>query len=361
MFEIIHDIDGFSALRKDWERMNANNPASRIFQSFEWNLMLWQNFFSQNATQYKLYIVHGKRQNHEEEAILPAFLDSKGTLRFIGDYYSDVLDIVVPSHKGNWHVFFEDFVRFICARDEIKRVYFGKMPATSEFLPYLGVYYKSNGATITYGQTLLTLNVASGETFSSVFPHLNSKDRNALKHIMHIRPDLQFKVYSNAAGDAYPSKKIMDLRNWMVSHGLRANDALPDGLIDALGEYYNSDRCEIAAFENDNGFEMFSFQIFDGTPQYVVSWVTMHKDRQLTTSANLRYIMEKARTSPIVFDFGTGAYPYKLGTFRPNIHALYTFQTKRAAFGDLVQDLRGVASFYLKSNLKKLFYKFNAK
>ena len=47
----------------------------------------------------------------------------------------------------------------------------------------------------------------------------------------------------------------------------------------------------------------------------------------------LRYIEEKAKDRAFTIDFGTGAYGYKLGTFRPQISANFTFRASKTRFG----------------------------
>ena len=70
----------------------------------------------------------------------------------------------------------------------------------------------------------------------------------------------------------------------------------------------------------------------DTSPRWL-SWICLSRDPHLVSALYLRYIEEKAKDGAFTIDFGTGAYGYKLGTFRPQISANFTFRASKTRFG----------------------------
>ena len=70
----------------------------------------------------------------------------------------------------------------------------------------------------------------------------------------------------------------------------------------------------------------------DASPRWL-SWICLSRDPHLVSALYLRYIEEKAKGGAFTIDFGTGAYGYKLGTFRPQISANFTFRASKTRLG----------------------------
>lgn len=350
-FRIIRTSEEFRTLEMRWNELFSGNDKHRFFQDFQWNFGIWTRLGRNDRDQ--LFIIHATRDGHEEELILPTYLDSQGVLRYIGEQYSDVLGPICLTHQGNWHTFFKDLIRFIEDQVQICDVRLVKMEADSEFLQFLSVYYKKHAAMIAPTNTYSYLSTRKGEDLSSAFSHLNSKERSYLRSLVKKYDDCSFLVLSKSRGDVYPVGKIQALRDWMVENGQRNMDALPDALIDLAGEFYDRGQCELAVYEKDNEFELVSYRLFDRRDGYINFWIVIYKDPQMPTAADVRYILETIPNGNHTYDFGTGAYSYKLGTFRPHVRQIYGFFTKRRTWGSLENDMKNILRFYVKPLIRR--------
>lgn len=355
-FRIVDTVEGFEALREKWERIFAANEGLRFSQSFEWNYGVWTRYYAKERKECRLCIVDGYQDGHAEQcAIVPMMIDGENTLRFLGDTYADIMGEVVPAHKDNWHMFYRDLVRFIKETADGRQVRLTKMTPDDELLQYLGVYYEDESKAICKSHNYTYCETKQGDDLNTGFPQCTSKERSYLRSLAKKNFSCEFKLYSKQRGEKYPKEAIVRLRDWMLEKGMRTTEALPDGLIETAGEMYDDGRCEVAVFEHEGKFELASFRIHEhGGGAHFVNWVVLHSNAQMTTAADVQYMMLKMATEDCIFNFGTGAYSYKLGTFHPQIKQLYSFSTKQRTMRNLVRDLKGLARFYLRPFINRI-------
>ncbi len=354
MIKILSSIEEASSLKGAWNLMVGKNPHLRLFQSFDWNYRLWTEYYAKRFPDSRLFVLVATRDGHDDEkAILPLFVDGNKTLRFIGDQYADSLDMVSPAHTNNWHSLMKDIVEFLGKSDMFDSVSLEKMPGNSELLQYLGVYYKKDRAVLRRSTSISHVVVADPTDISTAFPQLNSKERSYLRSILKKNGKSEFIIYSKKNGDDYPKREITELRDWLVEHGERDSTALPDELIDIMGGLYDDGRCELAVCKIDGKWDLASYRLIDTDPQHVIFWVVLHRNPQLTTVADVNYILAKAKEGLRIFDFGTGAYSYKMGTFRPAVSNVYDFETRKPTWREFVRDVKDILRVYVKNRLKK--------
>ncbi len=71
----------------------------------------------------------------------------------------------------------------------------------------------------------------------------------------------------------------------------------------------------------------------------------------MTTLVDACYMANRAKQGDCVFDFGTGAYAYKLGTYRPEVEHLYTLYTYTLTFRHFYQECKEALRQYVKGLL----------
>ena len=90
--ELIRDLDGFRAIRDQWEELLANSRSDNIFLTFEW-LDSWLTVFND---QFELYLVL-QRDGSTLGGAAPLVVDKGGRLTFIGSPQADYTDIVISN------------------------------------------------------------------------------------------------------------------------------------------------------------------------------------------------------------------------------------------------------------------------
>lgn len=357
-FKIISSETEFRALQPRWAEIVNKCPHANVFKTFEWNYFGWTMVESVKCPDAKPYIIYVTRDGHEDEkAILPFRLHADGTLRFLCSSMTDVQDAIVAEHNENWHVFFSDIARFLMEQAEIKYYDLTKMEGDSELLAFLSVHLPSWAVVKCDVHSVIRL--MANEEISGAFTHITSKDRSYLRKLMQSYPEDHFNIYSLESKKKFPKEKIIELTNRMISCGRRSKNPYALITTDFMGVLYEKGLCEVAALESDETADLLSYRLLPPVSSIglgnIVFWVVKYADTKMTTVADIKYMAHKTKTMSAGFDFGTGGYSYKLGTFRPNVIPLYAIKvlkTDDATFVNLLRDIYHAVLKYMKrSNL----------
>lgn len=357
-FELFDTDEKLLSLKKRWDEIVVKRRNVSVFQTFEWNYYGWKVVESKKNPKSRPYVLYVTRDGHDaQRAILPFRLDPDGVLSFLCTSLTDVQDAIVPSHDDNWSVFFADIAKYIVGRPEIKRLCLTKLEPTSEMLTYLGAVMP-NGCIYQYNAHSI-LKLENAKELSLSFKHIDSKGRSYIRSLLRSHENLEFRVYDDPLVK-FPFEKIMKLRDYMVSSGKRLATACTDDAIRFMGKLYERGLCEIATLvDSDNEFCLVQFQpkIGDG----IVFWIVLYKEGKMVSAANAKYMAYRiASSEKVSFDFGTGLYPYKLGTFRPEVTHLFALRgsvTKSFRVMDFLRDeyclLRQYAKEFLRCQSSK--------
>ena len=317
MIEIVESEAGFDALRDAWNEM-ARDEA--------WNSFLWCREAWKCQTGSLRIIVWSR---DAQRAIFPFFVDGKGALRLIGDELSDGGDVVC-CREANLYWAFREAADAVREMRDVKRVWLMKMPADSQLLAHWcamwpeSVVFKAPATTF--------LHVPHSDDVVRALPGLKRKDRGRLDAISRLAAGYSFELRS--VGE-FPRAEIDELRAAMCAQGRRAADFLPEAWVDFAGRLYAAGAAEVPMFFKDGAPQALAFRFRSGrdaSPRWL-SWICLSRDPHLVSALYLRYIEEKAKGGAFTIDFGTGAYGYKLGTFRPQISANFTFRASKTRLG----------------------------
>lgn len=337
-FELFDTDEKLLSLKGRWEEILAQKCKASVFQTFEWNYYGWKVVESKKYPKARPYVLYVKRDGHDmQRAILPFRLDSDGVLRFLCTSLTDVQDAIVPSHDDNWSVFFTDIAKYVIGLPEIKGFDLTKLEASSEMLTYLGVNMP-NGEISKYDAHSI-LKLGNAKELSQLFKHIDSKGRSYIRSLIHSHENLEFRVYDDPSVK-FPFEQIVKLRDYMVASGKRSATACTDEAIHFMETLYQVGLCEIATLiDSRNEFCLVQFQPKMGSR--IVFWIVLYKEGKMVSAANAKYMAYKTACSKeVVFDFGTGAYSYKLGTFRPEVIHLFAFRKAVAKSPTIVDFLR---------------------
>lgn len=348
--KIIRSEEGLQELKPEWDTICASQEDVRVFQTFEWNYNGWIHYQTKHYEGCQLFVLHATRDGHpDQRLILPFCRFRDGRVEFIAQMISDVVDAVVPVHQDNWNNFYADIIEFLNASQEVESISFIHVTGSSEFVKYLMVYGKR--LKMVRMDSYSYLCVRKTDSFSASLVHMTSKERSYVKSLLGKTFDGNYRVLSRAAGDVFPQTELLRLRDWMCKAGLRDIRFFPDEMLEFIGGVYNDGFCEIAVIEQDDGaLDAASFRIFQKS--HINFWVVFYKEVQLTTLLDCKYMAEKAACGDYVFDFGTGAYKYKLGTFRPLVDTLYRVASEHMDFWGLLRDFRHIIRVYLRYWIK---------
>lgn len=345
--DVITTIERFYALKPVWDNLYSRNRHNRVFQSFDWNMVVWEGFHMKRMPDESLFIIYAKQEgSRPREVILPCSIDKRGCLRLIGHGMTDVLSEISPPHTDNWHDFYLQIVRFLQANSLIKSILFFNLEDTSELLRYFGVYWKD--AVILKCDAISFFQAKQSENIAEAIPHLLSTERSNIKRLAKKWQEYDFVIYSKKEGREYPLSQLTALRRWMIEHRLRVSAAIPVEYIAVMNRLYDMHKCEISCLvdKRDGSFVYAAYRLLGC--ENVVFWVIFYKDCSMTACGDARYILEKMKYAPLIFDFGTGVYPYKLSNFLPQVQFLYSVSVHPMTAVNLVLDLYWLIRRYLK-------------
>lgn len=343
MIKVIRDIGGFELLRPAWGALIAKNTKALVFQTYDWNYSVWQRI--ENGKE--LFLLDATRDGHQEEhVIFPFCKDSRGVIAFIGSSVADVLDAIYSDHENDWHILYAEVARFIEGNSEIKGVKLSKIHGECEIARYFPVYMKNISLVRMDSHSAIVWKKAEEPT--QVMYNLNSKERSYIRSLLKYSGH-EIVISSNNSGGRFPRDKVLSLRAWMIENGWRDKRSLPITYFDLMEDMYNLGLCEVSlALNKENGdCNLVAFRLL--YRQRTVFWLVMYNIAKLVTICDARYISSKLKCSDMYFDWGTGAYSYKLGTFRPDIHNLYSLESRQLTLKNWLMDMKSLARKYIRA------------
>ncbi len=343
MIKVIRDVDGFELLQPIWDALASKNSRALVFQTFDWNYSVWKRL----ETNKELFILDVTRDGHQDEhVIFPFCKDSKGMIAFIGSSVSDVLDAIYPDHENDWHMLYAEVARYIEDNSEIKGIRLSKIHGECEIARYFPVYMKD--ISLARMDAHSTVFWKKSDEPTQVMYNLNSKERSYVRSMLRYS-EHEIITASKKSGDKFPRNKVLTLRTWMIENGWRDKRSLPMTYFDLMEDMYNLGLCEVSlALNKENGdCNLTAFRL--PYHQRTVFWLVMYNVAKLVTICDAKYISSKLKWSDMYFDWGTGVYSYKLGTFRPNVHNLYSLESRPLTIKNWLLDMKSLARKYIRA------------
>lgn len=346
MIRVVESVEDFRTLESSWLALQSGTEM-RVFQTYSWCWNAWQCFLSKESGNH-LWILIWTREGTDDCVIFPFYIDGTGTLRFIMDRHSDSCDAVYMGRRNRF-LCYKEVVERIQEESRIRRVMFQKMLGCSEALHMFGVLFPHP---VVYRDNAYSwLRLGQTENAVATMAHMKTKDRAVIKSFLRKSGDYSFRIYAQMYGDVFPLREILSMREVMLKETKRTLFFLPDTLLDFSEAIYRAGLCEIAVLEKDGAIQALSFRLLLGIR--VLSWIFLYRDPHLTTLLDARYMQEKAKQGAFIFDFGVGAYNYKLGNFRPETEITFALHYDKGGI-NFVKSLISMQWRYMKDYLKAL-------
>lgn len=325
MIDVIETLEGFDSLRPIWEGLEKN-PILRIFQTYAWCRAAWGKCMA-SEERNRLWILKWQQDGKDDVVIFPFYIDGKGVLRFIFDRDSDLLDTVyLPG--GNRHICYIEAIEAILHNKSIKQIRLLKMAGESEALKYFSVLLR--GAAVIKDHAFSWLQVEKTDDFVRSLTFMKSNDRNQLKAILRKSKGRDLKIYSARNGDLFPKEEIDGLANAAIASKRRDASFFPNSFIGFTKQLYELNVLDIASLYEGCDCVGINFLLKHGG--CVLSWIFINTDNKIPSELCIKYMSSMCVNKAFIFDFGVGAYTYKLRTFRPFVSPTFAILYGKTPF-----------------------------
>ena len=314
----IENLCEWKRIESIWRMLCSKIPDCRIFQTFDWCWNAWECVIAQEAGS-ELYVLLWKQEGKDDVVIFPFYIDGKGSLRFIMDEHSDYCDCLYLSGR-NHHLAFKDALDFIKADKRVKQIALHKMDANSEALNYIAAL--APNAVAGKENTYSWIDVVPSDDFAASQSQLRSKDKANVRAIRRKADKRRLRILHIERNDLFPEADFAHLVNEMKQVNRRAAEFMPETLVSFCRMIYGNGSAEIVELLDKNNTPVaLNFVLLMASRK--LSWIFLYSDPHSSTELYVKYFYDNQNRSEYIFDFGTGGYDYKLGTFRPCMRALW--------------------------------------
>lgn len=311
MIETIETEQDFDALATVWRHLDAHESV-HVNQTYDWMRAGWDE---QKAREpgVRLWIV--KWTDGADVVIFPFCITQGGVLRFIFEMHTDNLG-AVDAVRANRCLCYHELATAIRENKTIRRVCLHKIPLDNDLVHYLPISLK--GSSVLKDNAYSWLDVPQSENVIASFRHMKSKDRADLKNIFRRSSDKDVRVLSASRGDPFPGSVLEGLVASMQAAGRRGEAFFSAALREFSERMFSCGRMDIAIMSDKAGKPL-ALNFLLKKDRKHLSWIFLYSDPHASTELYVKLLGDLARTEAFVFDFGVGAYDYKIGTFRPEV------------------------------------------
>lgn len=349
MIRVITDLECFKKLEREWDLLYNERFDYMPFLSFLYNYLSWVALDSKDRT---LYIVcYYAEQQETACAIFPFCIDAHKCLRFINDIHTDYQTALISNKMRTNYVMYEEVFKVLMNDTSFNRLFLDHIMSNDMLLPYFGHFnrnvkiYRTENYSYFNVQKLLT-----DKSYIDSLRHLTSKERNRLKNIDKKLVDVEFRILQINNGDEYPEKTVEELVSIMIANGIRTDDYFSPSLKRFIRDVYVSGLLTIALITESGNVCSLSFFYKCDRDNHLIQWMILYRDKKYNLWNKLKIFEYMYNNGGGVFNFGRGAYPYKIQHFRPVIQNLFCIDLSKSDF--LRYNLQVKENFHL---LKTMF------
>ena len=347
-YSSLEELEQLAPLWKEY----GKSQGTRVFQTYDWCRLGWEDCLSKDSRN-RLYVLKWSQENIADSVIFPFYVDGAGTLRFIMDCDSDVGDCIYAV-GFNHHIAFKEALDYILRDQTINTIRLEKLEARSEILDYWGsLSLRRSKVEPVNAYSLIDVSVS--EDFAASQPQLRSKDKANIRAIKRKADKYQLQLLSHAEGKEYPAEVIDAIASSMRKKGIRENSFLLGDFADFCRDVYNQGLSDILELIDAGGEPVaVNFILKEGHRR--LSWVFLYTHAHASTELYVKYFYEFTKDMGVTFDFGSGCYDYKIGSFRPEMHLLYRMTiplTRRARLTELVRTIWTDAKSLIKFTIDR--------
>ena len=341
---IISDIKELKAIQGYWNKLFESGNWS-VFQSFEFNYCSWEIELSNNRLNILCVVL--LQTDRMVDSILPLYIDSKKRLRFINDKHADFCDVLSKKEFD-----LENVLLQIRSQFNFKSVYFINLKKESFFY----VLYKKTEWKNTFLELCDSYSelVVPRACFPDKMIRYKSKQKTEFRRVRKKNVSNDYQLFFKET-DAFPIEEIYNLKEKMISLGLRKGDFLNQKRFMLLESLYNANKLLVSIVRNDLNVCAISF-ILKNKHEYLF-WIDMYDNSKMTNIYNYILFIENISSSNSVkINFGRGLYYYKVANFNPDtqhLFSVYMFRNKLIMLIFLLSNkLKRIAKSIYKKMLK---------
>ncbi len=350
MIQVIRSLRELEGVRLYWDELYEQDANCTPFQLFDYNFISWKRFG--NHAKSLFVIAYFSKQEKSPCAIFPCCIDSHKCLRFINEDHSDFLTaLMTPSARTDLNMY-EEIYYFIKKQPDINRICLDHLRHDDFLLPcfkHLSVYARLYG---TESYSYLPISISQTDNgFIDSLHHLTSKERNRLKNIEKKADSLSFKIVS-IDDCAYPESEVLSLVKKMVQSGIRSETYFTEELTGFIKDLYMAGILKIGLIYKEEKLGSASF-FYQNEKGMSIQWIIIYSDKMYNLQAKLKIINSICESGGGIFNFGRGAYKYKIQHFRPIIQNLFCIDIpfrRRARVRLMLQSFNDI--------IKKIKYRF---
>lgn len=354
MIKLISNLCELASIKEDWDLLYQQDNNYSPFQSYDYNFI--SSEIMMNNKCYLYIICYYKEKNKKADAILPLYIDTEGTLRFINDEHTDFSTALIRIDIRTDFSMYEEIYQYIISNKNINRIFLNHLCHRDLLIPYMG--YFNCHAKIYRTENYSSFPIYkedSNKSYIDSFSHLTAKERNRLKNIDKKLTETTFKILNAKNSDQYPEDAINKLMEEMIVKGIRTDIYFNALFKKFIKELYNKGILTIAVLSDCNKIISISFY-FQCKNNSLIQWVIIYADKKYNMWNKLCCLKYFYNQGGGIFNFGRGTYGYKVQHFRPVIQNLFCVDiplTTKAQFNIIKNECISFLKDKLRTIIKK--------
>lgn len=306
---VIKNVEALLLIKKEWDKIFLEGKYT-IFQSFQF----CYNSLNEKS---KPFIICLENKGEIKEIWPLEFISNR--LRFINDTHADFCDILSASES----VIVQKYLQANNLLGKLRLRNLKKKSNIEKVLKNLSFYTRSNSV----DYSLLTLKQT--DNFPDNFEHFIYRQRRRLKRIQK-KYSAEHKIYESY-NDKFPIEEILTLQKKMIEQKTRREDFLDSEFIDLAKKFYNSNNLIVSIIKSDG--ELLGVSLLFRDKNNYSFWVDLYNNKPMANLYhNILVIKRISHENDAIFNFGRGAYNYKIQNFKPEIYSLYELNIFNNAF-----------------------------
>lgn len=297
---VIKNKEALLLIKKEWDKIFLEGEYS-IFQSFQF-------CYNSLNKKSKPFIICLESKGKINQIWPLEFISNR--LRFINDTHADFCDILSASES----VVAQEYLKENNLLGKLRLRNLKQKSNIDNVLKNLCFYTRS----ISVAYSKISLNKT--ESFPDNFTHFVYRQRRRLKRILK-KYSADYKIYERC-NDSFPIEEILTLRNEMIEDKTRNEGFLDADFIDLAKKLYNANNLIVSMIKSDN--EVLGVSLIFRDRHNYSFWVDLYNNQPMVNLYhNIMFIKRITHKNDAVFNFGRGAYNYKIQNFKPEIYSLY--------------------------------------
>lgn len=297
---VIKNKEALLLIKIEWDKIFFEGEYT-IFQSFQF-------CYNSLHKKSKPFIICLENEGEIKEIWPLEYISNR--LRLINDTHADFCDILSTSES----VIVQEYLKENNLLGKLRLRNLKQNSNIEKVLNGLSFYTKSTSTYYTF------LSLKQTENFPDNFTHFVYRQRRRLKRILK-KYSADHKIYVRS-NDKFPIVEVLTLRNKMIEEKIRRKNFLDSDFLDLVKKLYNTNNLIVSIIKSDD--EILGVSLLFKYKNNYSFWVDLYNNKPMANLYhNIFFINKISQENDAIFNFGRGAYNYKIQNFKPEISKLY--------------------------------------